>query len=86
MDPADLLDPTEVAEVLRLGSRNPVAVYARRHDDFPRPVVNKADGHTKLWLRSDVEAWRRRHRAAVSRRRTHEPMSHLISTVLPSSG
>jgi len=61
VDPADLLDATEVAAVLGLGSRNSVSVYARRHDDFPRPVVDKADGHTKLWLRADVEAWRRMH-------------------------
>lgn len=61
VDPDDLLDATEVAVVLGLGSRNSVSVYARRHDDFPEPVVDKADGHTKLWLRRDVEAWRRRH-------------------------
>jgi predicted DNA-binding transcriptional regulator AlpA len=58
---ADLLDASEVAELLGLTSRNSVSVYARRHEDFPRPVVDKADGHTKLWLRSEVEAWRRRH-------------------------
>lgn len=61
IDPADLLDAREVAAVLGLGSRNSVSVYARRHDDFPRPVVDKSDGHTKLWLRADVEAWRRLH-------------------------
>lgn len=61
VDPADLLDATEVAEVLGLGNRNSVSVYARRHGDFPQPVVDKADGHTKLWLRADVEAWRRMH-------------------------
>ena len=61
VDPADLLDATEVAAVLGLGSRNSVSVYARRHDDFPQPMVDKADGHTKLWLRADVEAWRHLH-------------------------
>lgn len=61
VDLADLLDAREVAEVLGLGSRNSVSVYARRHEDFPRPVIDKADGHTKLWLRSEVEAWRQRH-------------------------
>lgn len=61
IDPADLLDAREVAEVLGLGSRNSVSVYARRHSDFPLPVVDKADGHTKLWLRGDVEAWRHLH-------------------------
>lgn len=70
VDPADLLDATEVAAVLGLGSRNSVSVYARRHDDFPRPVVDKADGHTKLWLRADVGAWRRMHPGRIRDRAT----------------
>jgi predicted DNA-binding transcriptional regulator AlpA len=68
IDPADLLDAREVAAVLGLGSRNSVSVYARRHDDFPQPVVDKADGHMKLWLRADVEAWRRLHPGRRQRR------------------
>jgi predicted DNA-binding transcriptional regulator AlpA len=57
VDPADLLDSAEVAELLGLSSRKVVMIYARRYPDFPRPAVDKA--RCTLWRRSDVIAWAR---------------------------
>jgi predicted DNA-binding transcriptional regulator AlpA len=59
VDTADLLDASEVAQVLGLSSANGVSVYRRRYEHFPTPVVEKASGKCVLWLRSDVEAWAR---------------------------
>lgn len=55
IDPADLIDSTEVAEIIGLSNPDGVSVYRRRHVDFPEPAVDKA--RCVLWLRSDVEAW-----------------------------
>ena len=57
VDPAELLDSHEVAELLGLSSREVVMIYAKRYDDFPRPAVDKA--RCTLWRRSDVAAWGR---------------------------
>lgn len=56
IDPDDLLDATEVAEVLGLSHRQAVSTYRHRYADFPEPVVVKS--RCLLWLRVDVEAWR----------------------------
>ncbi len=58
VDPADLVDASEVADLLGLSHRNSVSVYRKRHDDFPEPVVEKS--RCVLWLRTDVEAWAHR--------------------------
>lgn len=55
LDPADLVDPTEAAAILGLGSSNAVSVYMRRYADFPAPVIKK--GRCLLWTRADLEAW-----------------------------
>lgn len=55
--PADLLNATEVADVLGLSSRTAIATYRSRYDDFPVPVIQK--GTCVLWARVDVEAWQR---------------------------
>jgi hypothetical protein len=57
VDPADLLDSAEVAELLRLASRKVVMVYAKRYADFPAPAVDKA--RCTLWRRGDIEHWAR---------------------------
>ena len=59
LDTDDLLDSTEVAEILGLSSARAVSVYRARYDDFPQPAVTKAAGRLLLWRRQDVEAWRR---------------------------
>jgi predicted DNA-binding transcriptional regulator AlpA len=63
VDTEDLIDAQEVAEILGLAQRNSVSLYQRRYPDMPRPVVERGGGRTKLWLRSDVERWRRTRKA-----------------------
>jgi len=54
IDPADLLHPREVADIIGIAAGG-VSVYRNRYDDFPEPVIDK--GRCVLWLRADVEAW-----------------------------
>lgn len=63
VDVADLIDSVAAAEILGVGSRNAIAVYRKRYDTFPKPVVDLGHGRPMLWLRSDIEAW------AATRRR-----------------
>lgn len=55
----DLLDSSEVAELLGLGNNRAVSTYRARYDDFPEPVIEKGSGKCVLWLRADVLAWDR---------------------------
>lgn len=66
VDPSDLLDSNEVAQVLGLSSSTAVSTYRSRYADFPVPVLAKGSGKCVLWLRRDVEAWAAR-RDAPSR-------------------
>ena len=54
VDPTDLLDAHEVADLLGLARRQAVSTYRRRYSDFPAPIIEKS--RCVLWLRSDVEA------------------------------
>lgn len=58
IEPEDLIDSHEVAELLGLSSHRSVSTYRIRHEDFPRPIVEKGTGRCVLWLRSDIEGWR----------------------------
>jgi predicted DNA-binding transcriptional regulator AlpA len=64
IDPEDLLDAGEVAALLGLSRRQAVSTYRRRYPTFPAPVVDKNSGKCVLWLRSDIEEWRRRRSSA----------------------
>lgn len=64
VDVDDLLNATEVAQVLGLAGRQVVSKYASRYQSFPQPLVIKSGGHTQLWAREDVERWGRHHRPA----------------------
>lgn len=55
IDPADLINAEEVAQIIGLTNSRGVSVYRARHESFPIPIVEK--GQCVLWLRSDVEAW-----------------------------
>jgi predicted DNA-binding transcriptional regulator AlpA len=59
VDTEDLIDAQEVAEILGLAHRNSVSLYQRRYADMPRPVLERAGGRTRLWLRSEIERWAR---------------------------
>ncbi len=58
VDVEDLIDARHVAELLRLSHGNTVSLYQRRYADMPRPVVDMGQGRCKLWLRSEIVAWR----------------------------
>jgi glutathione-regulated potassium-efflux system ancillary protein KefG len=58
LDPGDLIDAQGVAELLGLAQRNTVSAYQRRYPAMPRPVVDLGQGRCKLWLRTEIEAWR----------------------------
>lgn len=55
IDPGELLDATEVAEMLGLSNRTAVSVYRRRYGDFPVPVIEKS--RCVLWARQDIQSW-----------------------------
>jgi glutathione-regulated potassium-efflux system ancillary protein KefG len=59
VDPDDLIDSAEVAELLGLAHREAISTYRGRYDDFPEPVVTKA--RCLLWHRPAVERWKRAH-------------------------
>jgi predicted DNA-binding transcriptional regulator AlpA len=65
----DLIDASEVATLLGLSQRNSAATYSQRYPDFPRPVVDTGTRRCRLWLRSDVDRWRRGRAAAGKVRR-----------------
>lgn len=62
VDVDELVDATQVAEMLELSSRNAVSVYRHRYADFPVPMIER--GTCVLWARGDVAAWARRRRAS----------------------
>lgn len=59
IDPDNLIDTHDVANLLGLSSPRAVSVYRSRYDDFPTPLINRGTGRCLLWLRGDVEAWAR---------------------------
>ena len=59
VDLDDITDTAGVAELLGLSHRNSVGVYRKQYDDFPEPVKNLGNGRCLLWLRSDIDAWKR---------------------------
>jgi predicted DNA-binding transcriptional regulator AlpA len=57
IDVDDLSDAREVATLLGLSHPNSVTTYFRRYEDMPRPVVDLVESRTRLWLRSEIQAW-----------------------------
>jgi predicted DNA-binding transcriptional regulator AlpA len=62
IDTDDVIDATGMAALLGLSQRNTVSLYQRRYPSMPRPVIDLGQGRCKLWLRSEVEDWRSKHR------------------------
>ena len=58
VDTADLIDSGGVAEILGLSHPNSVSTYRRRYSSMPEPVVDLGSGRCKLWVRSEIVAWR----------------------------
>ena len=61
MDPEELIDATEVAELLGLRHRNSVSTYMKRYDDFPPPAVERGARRGRYWVRSEVLRWSAEH-------------------------
>ena len=53
----DLIDAHEVAEILGLSNSDAVSVYQSRYPDMPRPVIDRGQRRTRLWLRKEIEKW-----------------------------
>ncbi|MBL8778480.1 MAG: hypothetical protein JNK12_21265 [Acidimicrobiales bacterium] len=62
IDPDDLLDSHDVAQLLGLANNRVVSVYRDRYSgDFPAPFVEKGAGRCVLWRRQDIEQWAASH-------------------------
>ncbi len=59
IDPEDLVGAAEVQAILRLSHPSSVTTYLKRYPTFPRPVVDLSGSRVRLWLRQDIEAWKR---------------------------
>lgn len=57
-DDLDLIDASEVAELLGLAHRNSVSTYRSRYPDFPVGRAAPGGGRTRLWRRDEIVAWR----------------------------
>lgn len=57
-DPDDLIDASEVAEILGLSHRNSVSTYRTRYRDFPPGRPAPGGGRMRLWPRREILAWR----------------------------
>jgi len=57
IDPDDLLDSHDVADLLGLSNNPAVSTYRGRYPDFPAPLIEKGAGRCVLWRRQDVERW-----------------------------
>ena len=60
VDIDDLIDVGEVAGLLGLSHKNSVSTYLKRYPDFPRPVIEFADGKCRLWLKNEISGWAQR--------------------------
>ena len=67
IDPADLIDAGDAADILNLSHRTAISTYRKRYPDFPAPIFER--NQCVLWLRSDIVRWEAGHR----RQRGPEP-------------
>lgn len=57
-DLPDLVSPSDIARELQV-SRPTVSTWASRYSSFPEPLTVVGCGHTKLYSRREVMAWRK---------------------------
>ncbi len=60
VDPDDLVDSQQVADMLGLASRRAITTYRARYPTFPEPVLVRE--RCIFWRRQDIEAWAARRR------------------------
>jgi glutathione-regulated potassium-efflux system ancillary protein KefG len=61
IDPEELVDATEVAQLLGLRHRNSVSTYMKRYEDFPRPLIERGERRGRFWARADILRWAAEH-------------------------
>lgn len=66
VDVEDLIDASEVAEILGLSHPNSVHLYQERYADMPRPIVDRGPHRARLWLSPEIRAWAKRRHARPS--------------------
>jgi glutathione-regulated potassium-efflux system ancillary protein KefG len=52
-----LIDTSEVAEILGLTDPRGVYVYQDRYSDMPRPIVDRGKNKVKLWYKPEIVEW-----------------------------
>ena len=52
-----LIDTSEVAEILGLTDPRGVYVYQDRYQDMPRPIVDRGKNKVKLWYKPEIVDW-----------------------------
>lgn len=57
VDVDELVDAHEVARMLGLSHANSVHLYQKRHEDMPRPVIDRGPQRARLWIRSEIAEW-----------------------------
>ncbi|MBS1849264.1 MAG: hypothetical protein JST73_13395 [Actinobacteria bacterium] len=73
-EPFDLVDSSEVAEILGLSSNTSVSLYRRRYDDFPAPWITKGGGNCVLWHRGAIAEWAAAHAPTRRQPSTADPL------------
>lgn len=68
IDPKELVDARWVATRLGLSHPNSVTTYLRRYPEMPRPVVDLGRGRSRLFLKSEIEAWADQRRVRTRQR------------------
>lgn len=58
-----LIDASEVAEILGLTEPRGVYVYQNRYKDMPRPIVDRGKNKVKLWYKPEIVDWNNKRRS-----------------------
>ena len=57
IDPDDLIDSSDMADLLGLSSARAVYVYQTRYKEMPKPIVDRGRNRARLWLKPEVLQW-----------------------------
>ena len=58
-----LIDASEVAEILGLTEPRGVYVYQNRYKYMPRPIVYRGKNKVKLWYKPEIVDWNNKRRS-----------------------
>jgi len=57
INPDDLIDSSDMADLLGLSSPRAVYVYQARYKEMPKPIVDRGRNRARLWLKPEVMQW-----------------------------